>query len=210
MEGMNTNNHFPSILKTFLILSVTAFLYLCAIPVVSFLGGRFLVNADEPQPADVVIALGGDSGFDRLEKAAEYYKSGMADALLISDTQVDAYTGQDITVYMRNAARELGIPADDIYITEVAATTTLNEARATRKIMLRNGWTSAIVVTDPFHTYRARAYFRDDFQDHDLAVYMTYTAEHWYRPSTWFLSARGVTITQVEYAKTIWMWLTGK
>ena len=105
MKGMNKNSRFPSIFKVFLILSVTAFLYLCAIPVAAFLGGRFLVNADEPQPADVVIALGGDSGFDRLEKAAEYYKSGMADALLISDTEVDAYTGQDITVYMRNAAR---------------------------------------------------------------------------------------------------------
>ena len=192
-----------------LIVLLAVAVYLFGIPAAAWLGGRFLVNADDVQAADVVIALGGDAGFDRLEKAAELYHSGLADALIISDTQVEAFTGQDITLFMRNAAKDLGIPESDIYITEVAANTTYNEARAARKLMLRNGWTSCIVVTDPFHTRRARSYFRRDFADHDLTVYVTYTAEHWYRPSSWFMSRRGIMTTQTEYAKLFWMWMTG-
>ena len=186
---------------------VTILLYLAAIPLTAFLAGRFLVNTDTVQPADVVIALGGDAGLDRLEKAVSYYQNGSAQALIISDVQVTTATGLDYANYMRDAAKALGVPDRDIYITEVIANTTFNEARATRKLMLRNGWTSAIVVTDPFHTRRARAYFRNDFADHDLTAYITYTAEHWYRPSRWFLSPRGITITQVEYLKLVWMWV---
>ena len=180
-------------------------LYLCAIPVIAFLGGRFLVKADAVQPADVVIALGGDAGFDRLEKAGRDTKDGRPNAWFISDVQVTMADGRDFAVVMRDAALDLGVRPDDIYVTEVIANTTYNEARATRKLMLRNGWTTAIVATDPFHTRRARAYFRSDFADHNLTAYITYTPEHWYRPSTWFLSQQGITITQVEYLKLLWM-----
>ncbi|MEE4195134.1 MAG: YdcF family protein [Anaerolineae bacterium] len=184
-------------------------LYLCALPVTAFFGGRFLIQADEVQSADAVIALGGDTGFDRLEKAVQYYKDGAADVLIISDTGALTESGVDAAVYQKNAAIAMGVPSVDIYITEVHANTTYNEARATRKLMLRNGWESCIVVTDPFHTRRARAYFRDDFAAHGLSVSVTYTAAHWYRPSTWFLSRDGIVITQVEYAKLAWMWIGG-
>lgn len=207
---MKPERHIQQQLSIQWLVLAAVFLYLCALPLTAFLGGRFLIQADAVQSADAVIALGGDDGFDRLEKAVQYYKDGAADVLIISDTGALTASGVDAAIYQKNAAIAMGVPSVDIYITEVHANTTYNEARATRKLMLRNGWESCIVVTDPFHTRRARTYFRNNFAAYGLHVDVTYTAEHWYRPSTWFLSQRGIVITQTEYAKTLWGMLTGR
>lgn len=191
------------------VILISVCIYIAFIPVSLYIAGRYLVVSDNLQVSDVVIALGGDSGTDRLEKAVELYKAGMASAIIISDTQEMAYTGQDITLYLANTAKEMGVPAEDIYVTEVIANTTLNEARATRKIMLRNDWTSCIVVTDPFHTRRARSFFRRDFKEHDLSVDVTYTSEHWFRPISWFTTREGIFLTQLEYIKYFWVVLGG-
>lgn len=209
MVKMNRRRHQHPWLSILLVL-VTSILYLCTIPVTAYIGGRYLIKADDTQPADAVIALGGDAGFDRLEKAVEIYKEGSAQVLIISDTGVVTESGVDAAIYQKNEAIAMGVPSVDIYITEVHANTTFNEARATRKLMLRNGWVSCIVVTDPFHTRRAGNFFRSDFAEHGLTVYITYTAEHWYRPGTWFLSKRGIVITQTEYLKTLWGLLTSR
>ncbi len=210
MKSMKPERHVQQQLPTQWLVLAAVFLYLCALPLTAFLGGRFLIQADLVGSADAVIALGGDDGFDRLEKAVQYYQDGAADVLIISDTGALTESGVDAAMYQKDAAIAMGVPSVDIYITEVHANTTYNEGRATRKLMLRNGWDSCIVVTDPFHTRRARTYFRKDFAAHGLSVSVTYTAAHWYRPSTWFLSQRGIVITQTEYAKTLWGMLTGQ
>ena len=209
MVGMTKVKRTPlSCLQVILILASLG-LYVAMIPLALWGAGRFLIISDPLEPVDAVIALGGDSGIDRLEKAVELYQAGMAKAIIISDTQEIAYTGQDISLYLRNAAIRMGVPYRDIYITEVVADTTYNEARATRKIMLRNDWTSCIVVTDPFHTRRAKIFFRRDFKEHDLSVDVTYTSEHWFRASTWFTTPTGVFTTQIEYIKLLWVLVGG-
>lgn len=163
--------------------------------------GRFLLVSDRLQPADVVVALGGDANLDRLEMAVELYHEGLADALIITETTVTAFTGQQESLYLRQQAAALGVPDSAIYVTEVGATSTWDEARAVRKLMLRNDWTSCIAVTDPYHTRRVKIAFTQDFKAHDLTVSVIYTPDHWYRPSTWFLSVDGRQTTLLEYIK---------
>ena len=163
--------------------------------------GRFLLVNDRLQPADAVIALGGDATLDRLEMAVELYNEGLADALIITETNATASTGQQESLYLRNQAIALGVPENAIFITEVDATSTWDEARAVRKLMLRNDWHSCIAVTDPYHTRRVKIAFTQDFKAHNLNVSVVYTPDHWYRPSTWFLSVEGRQTTLLEYIK---------
>ncbi len=183
------------------VLAVMILLFLLAVPFILWQAGRFLVVNDDLQTADAVIALGGDNSFDRLERAVEVYQQGLARVLIIPDTPDATPTGQSYTAYMREAALARGVRAEDIYVTEVTATSTWNEARAVRKLMLRNDWQSCIVVSDPYHTRRAKIAFNQDFRPYGLSAAVTYTPQHWYRPSQWFLSARGVTTTLLEYVK---------
>ncbi len=46
--------------------------------------GSFLVSADEPAPADMVVVLAGDSSGNRILKAAELVKRGFAPKALVS------------------------------------------------------------------------------------------------------------------------------
>ncbi|MCD4752521.1 MAG: YdcF family protein [Anaerolineaceae bacterium] len=173
---------------------------LCS-PIAIFFLGRFLLVSDSLQPVDVVIALGGDSNLDRLEMAVELYHEGLADALIITETTAISYTGQQESLYLRNQAVALGVPENAIFVTEVEATSTWDEGRAVRKLMLQKDWTSCIAVTDPYHTRRVKIAFTQDFKAHDLNVSVVYTPDHWYRPSTWFLSVEGRKTTLLEYIK---------
>lgn len=183
------------------VMAVLLLLVVLAVPLILWQAGRFLVVSDDLRPADAVIALGGDGSFDRLDRAVEVYRQGLARVLIIPDTPDATPTGQVYAVYMREAAIARGVKSEDIYVTEVTATSTWNEARAVRKLMMRNDWDSCIVVSDPYHTRRVKIAFNQDFREHGLSVQVTYTPHHWYRPSRWFLSSRGVTTTLLEYVK---------
>ena len=173
---------------------------LCS-PIAMLAPGRFLLVNDPLQPSDVIIALGGDAALNRLEMAVELYHEGLAGALIITETTTTADNGQQESLYLRNQAMALDVPESAIFITEVDATSTWKEARAVRKLMLRNDWTSCIAVTDPYHTRRVKIAFTQDFKAHDLKVSVVYTPDHWYRPATWFLSAEGRQTTFREYIK---------
>ena len=170
-------------------------------PVGLLLIGRGLLVDDRLNNADVVVALGGDGTLDRLERAVEIYQAGLAQAVIITETNSTAETGQQESLYLRDQAIAMGVPDKVIYITEVDATSTWDEARAVRKLMLRNDWAACIAVSDPYHTRRVKLAFSQDFKEHGLLVSVTYTAEHWYRPSTWFLSVEGRQTTLLEYIK---------
>jgi uncharacterized SAM-binding protein YcdF (DUF218 family) len=203
MKRQQTSSHKNRTKQRLTALAVLLLLVALAVPIILWQAGRFLVVSDDLQAADAVIPLGGDTNFDRLVRAVEVYQQGLAQVLIIPDTPDATPSGQEYAVYMREAAIARGVQAEDIFVTEVTATSTWDEARAVRKLMLRNDWVSCIVVSDPYHTRRAQIAFNQDFRLHGLSVQVTYTPEHWYRPSQWFLSSRGVTTTLLEYVKLI-------
>jgi len=98
-------------------------------------------------------------------------------------------------------AVRLGIPTGAITITEQAATSTLDEARAVRDLMASRGLQSAIVVTDPFHTFRTRLIFREVFEGSGIKIAIKPVRGHWYRSRSWWLTRQGRTATLQEYAK---------
>lgn len=173
------------------------------LPLVLWGLGRGLFISQRVSPADAILALGGDVNTSRLEQAAALMQQGMADVLIITETNTISYTGQMESYYLRQQAIALGVPPERIFVTEASATSTWDEARAARKLMLRRGWQSLIVVTDPYHTRRVQLAFSRDFSRHDLQVLVSSTADHWWRPSNWFLSREGWQVTAREYFKLL-------
>lgn len=115
---------------------------------------------------DVVIVLGNPANADgspsllmasRVEKAVQVMKSGQAPRLLMTGGGVynDAVEAEVMAQY----ARQLGIPAADIFV-EKQARNTFQNARLSAEFCRRQGWQRVLVVTSFFHLARARRIFR--------------------------------------------------
>jgi len=166
--------------------------------------GGFLVVADPVNEVDAIVVLSGGEDHERLAEVAKLYNERVAPWVIITETQI-TYPGTN-TPYTGIHKRELidqGVPEDAIIITQRTVSSTWGEARIVRKLMLRRGMTSCIVVTDPFHTFRTRLIFRSEFEEHDLNINVRPAAGHWYDPALWWLTAEGREATINEYTKLL-------
>lgn len=164
--------------------------------------GAFLIVADPLKHVDALVVLsGGDT--DRVVEAAKLMKAGYARVLVITETGESQGEISPPSASLRREAIRLGVSADAILVTGQPASSTTEEAEAVLVLMEKRGFTSCIVVTDPFHSRRTRLVFRDTLHGRGISVRIHPVAGHWYRSSDWFFSREGWTITISEYAKLI-------
>jgi uncharacterized SAM-binding protein YcdF (DUF218 family) len=131
---------------------------------VLILGDRLIVD-QPPHTVDVIVVLGAPVEADgtvgptlkaRVDTAAALFHAGYASALICTGANVqNAYVEASV---MAAYARDLGIPSSAIVVEPHARTTTEN-ARYSVALMNQRTWRSAIVVTSPYHTARARYAF---------------------------------------------------
>jgi uncharacterized SAM-binding protein YcdF (DUF218 family) len=126
--------------------------------------GRILLagQQDDTRASDVIVVLGaaqlgGQPGpylEPRLEHAAELYTEGVAPVVITSggnrpgDETTEAEAGRQWLI------RE-GIPSEDV-VAVAAGDDTRGSLWATAELMRDRGWTSAVVVTDPWHSLRSQ------------------------------------------------------
>ena len=147
-----------------------------AVVVVIGLGGAFVTlyrsveqqaGIDETRPAHVAIVLGAaverggrpsPSLRTRTQHAIELYRAGRVKTLFLTGglgrnapTEAEA---------MRRLALAAGVPDSAIVLEETATSTQESMTAAAREARLR-GWGIVLVVTEPFHTLRARQMARD-------------------------------------------------
>jgi vancomycin permeability regulator SanA len=118
---------------------------------------------DSTAPADTAIVLGA-AQFDgrpspvlqaRLDHALALYEGGLTDSVIVTggkqegDRFTEAFSSYD---YLRNA----GVPDEDLFL-EVDGTNTYEQLSASRLIMDNHGFTSALLVSDPYHSKRLLA-----------------------------------------------------
>ena len=121
-----------------------------------------LVRQDPLQSADVVIAMGGSTPCLRPRYAVELYRQRLARKVVISGLPVE--WGEAAQKETRQSLVNFGATEADI----VFADDTLNtrrEADALVQLMREQGWKSALIVTDPFHTRRATYTFEQAAPD---------------------------------------------
>ena len=125
-------------------------------------------ETDEARKADALVVLGA-AQYDgrpqefltaRLEHAKRLYDDGTAPRILTlggkrpGDRFTEADAGQRFLV-------ENDVPANDV-LRIGEGNDTLGSIRATARVMQERGWTSAVVVTDPWHELRSTTMLADE------------------------------------------------
>lgn len=149
-----------------------------------------------------------------------YRQRQVAAVLLVGPDQplLKVYTGEDSLTQAeakRRIALRRGVPADSVFLA-VGAYSTWDEANLTLAEARTHGWKSILIVTDPYHTRRARATFRKVFRGEPIRIlaYHLPAGRTQYRPEQWWrreLDAMAVvteTIKTVFYAYRyrVWPW----
>lgn len=163
--------------------------------------GAFLIIADELQPANAIVIMGG-GGEPRMAEALELYRDKLARIIILTETgeyieESNYLQSFDIRIQLMNN----GVPAGNVLITDSEVSSTLEEARAVLKTLKLNQMNSAIIVTDPYHTKRTSIVFNDVFAGEDISLSIQPVTPSWYNSRTWFLSRDGWKFTVLEYLK---------
>ena len=169
--------------------------------------GSYLVVADKVTPADAIVVLSGGTS-DRLPQAARLFKKGYGSTVILTQTAlIDSNPPIDPNHFKEIQAVELGIPPEQTFITNEQVDSTSDEASAVLDLMQRHGLKSCIVVTDPYHSRRAKIIFDNTFEGTNIKVMIYPVGNSWYRPLTWWLHPDGWLYTAEEYFKLFAYWM---
>lgn len=141
---------------------------------------------EEPVKSDVIIVL--SSGEGRLEKAVKLYQEGFA------------YYGSVEQLYER--AQSLGVPTEAILL-EVKSTSTIENARFSKEVMLQHKFQSAIVVSSNFHMRRVKILFDQTFRKSDIELTYSSGESKAYDPNKWWFEKWNRDTIFTEYIKLI-------
>ena len=167
------------------------------------LAGKFLVYSDEIEPVDLIAVLSGNDD-SRVYEAADLYRKGIAYNILLTKTS-QTFGEYDIpyTELQKEMLRDSGVPDGGIYIAEITAKNTGQEASGIISRMYDLGFYSVIVVTDAWHTRRVKTIFSDSFGNTGFKMLVHPAPDSGYNKYFWWLSAEGWQHTVSEYIRII-------
>ena len=176
--------------KSLLITVLGFYLFLAAV-------GSVLSMPDLRCKADALVLLsGGDKA--REEEIARLYKKGCSEKVVLTRTS-GATRGNHI--YTLQDLAKIGIPDRAVLFTPGQSDSTYDEARHVLELMDNKNMGDVIVVTDPYHVFRARMIFKGEFRASRKSVWIRPAHEHWYNPLTWMFRIEGWEVTLKELGK---------
>ena len=145
----------------------------------------------------IVLLSGGDNA--RIQEAARLFNEGAAETIVLTQTYG---TGSSATmVETRSQLVKAGVPSYKIQTATGTATSTFDEARQVADLAKRAGFSSVLVVTDPYHALRTRILFMQELRPTGVAVKVATPADHWYTPLSWMFRKNGWWVTLSEIGK---------
>lgn len=191
---------------------------LCGIPSALFLGIRFsphfrdsvrrlagemLVESDSPEPADLVLVLGGDFYGNRVLKGAELGRLGFARRVLISGPP---YVQNGTRVVQSDLAirflQNKGYPASLFLSCPNNAASTVEEATVLKPVLRALRARRVLLVTSNYHSRRAGIIFRCLIPD--ITFIVIGCAEQNYDPERWWTYEPAKQTFLMEWEKMIW------
>jgi uncharacterized SAM-binding protein YcdF (DUF218 family) len=148
-----------------------------------------------PQRADAIVVFAGGVGEsgkagggyqERVARAVELYRSGMAPRLVFSSGYVFTFPEAEV---MRQLAIDHGVPSEAIAL-ETRASSTYENVVFTTAMLATEGRRSALLVTSPYHLRRAVLTWRT--QRPDIAVTPVEARSQFYARE------RGATLEQIR------------
>lgn len=188
-------------------------LLLCVWAVVAWGAARFLIVDAPLNRADVIVVLSGSAVYkERTERAAEYYRHGLSNRILLTN---DNLRGEWSSAEQRNPffyerARDnllrLGVPAEHVIVLHKPVTNTYDEAEALKEFAVANGVRSLLIVTSAYHSRRALWTVRRAFAGTgiEIGLHSVETGEQTPGPVTWWLHLRGWQMVGGEYVKNVY------
>ena len=176
--------------------------------------GRWLAATDAPQPADVLVVLGG--AFERTLYAADLYQSGYSKRLYLSHPRRENGHRllEELGVHIPNE-REIsalilqrkGVPAADILMFPRPVLSTADEAMLLAQLLEPTEKT-LLVVTSAYHARRARLVFEHTLEGRGIRVLVVATPYDRY-DTHWWKDQDSARQTVLELAKTVWYLIGG-
>lgn len=165
--------------------------------------GRFLIDADVPRKADVIIVFAGDRGA-RTEEGVRLYKEGYAPMLMMSGG--DIYHGVNIAEAMKTHALELGVPENAILLEPLADSTQQN-AVLTLPIINEINAKKVLVVTSEFHTRRTKWILDQIYKLEGIDFRVVASQSPGFNPEHWWSNNKSIMVVVNEYVKLVGYWL---
>ncbi len=203
--------------RTFKLVILSLSLLMIWIFAAPLLAERLIVEKPLPR-ADAILILSGSSVYiERTQKAAELYKSGISDKILLTD---DGGRGGWSQTEQRNppfaelAKNELirqGVLADNIEILDEKVSGTIDEALILQKKVSERQWKSVLLVTSAYHSRRVLQTFEKVFAETHLSTEIGIapapTGVQTPPPFVWWLSPFGWPVVAGEYVKSFVYWV---
>ena len=165
--------------------------------------GLYLVKADEPAKSDCIFVLAGDAHGQRILRAAELYRAGMAPKVFVSGPEGNyGYTEDELAIPF---AKKNG--AADVPFTgwPNKGKSTLSEGREVLPRLEEAGCRSVLVVTSDFHTRRAGSILRRVWPN--LTVRMASAPTVDYDVNSWWQDRTYQKTFFFEWTKTVADWI---
>ncbi len=165
--------------------------------------GRALIADDPLHPADGILVLSGESREgDRVQRAVDLYKQGLAPLLVLSGTPAGFRTHE--AEIMQRHAEYLGVPPDRILTVKHDADSTKQEAEAVVPILKAKGLNEVILVTSNYHTARAKRIFARAAGPAGPRFLASPTDDGLFNPDGWWTRRRYAKTFFFEATKTVW------
>ena len=159
--------------------------------VVAFVNlGRWLeapavAPAMAPAGSDVIVLLGGDNKA-RLATGLALYRRGAAPRIFLAGAEGDDLPGSRPLPNVRLDYRLAeGVPRDAIFLDPLSRNS-WDEATMTLRLMRRNGWQRALVVSDPPHMRRLSWTWRRVFADGAPSWTLVSSEPRWWKSGQWW------------------------
>jgi len=156
-----------------------------------------LIREDSLVKVDAIVALGGDNRCNRERKAAELWRQGWADNVVVSGISYGwgIHTGEAARRYVMS----LGVPGEKISMISETLNTRA-EASALDELMRERGWNSAIIVTSAFHSRRATYTIERAAPGRSFYSSPVATGSPEWTPRAWWSRRDDVYVTVREFA----------
>ncbi|MCL4851518.1 MAG: YdcF family protein [Bryobacteraceae bacterium] len=161
--------------------------------------GGWLVDAEPPTPADVVVVLAGDRTGSRILRAAELVKQGYAPLVLVSGPYgMYGHSEDELAIGMAVAN---GYPANFFAGVPHVSHSTREEAGYLVAELKKRGARRVLLVTTNFHTGRAKSVYRELGQGLDIRCVSA--PDPFFSPENWWRNREGRKIFFFEVTKRL-------
>ena len=165
--------------------------------------GGFLVKADAPARADMVVVLAGDPSGNRILTAADLVRRGLAPQALVSGPG-DIYGHYESDLAIAFATRH-GYPESYFIALPNDSRSTVSEADVVVAELRRRKVHRVDIVTSNYHTRRAGSIYRSKAKD--LEIHMVSAPDRFFEPGSWWKNRDARKTFAIEWMKTFATWL---